>query len=420
MVRMHNEREQVGMTGVARALGMGAGLGVAVAGSVWLWRNQGEIATRRPVNEWVFTHVNLVMPTEPISRPISSHGLEQRGTLPAISYEFEGRRHTLAELHERTHTTSFLVLHRGRVVTEEYQGRFAGPGVRFQCYSLTKSITSMLVGVAVDRGEIASIGDPVTKYRPELAGSAYDGTTVEQLLDMTSGVGGLEDWTDPNAPILRFQEAVTQGGSVLDVIRSQPRVAEPGAVFNYSTIESHVLGWVLEAATGMTLAQNASTRLWWPMGAEHDGYYFLTRGKPRTALGGGSLNATTRDLARVGLLMANGGRVGSGPTATQVVSEAWVERSRGSDNPLLQVGALEAGGGYTYYGYTNQWWTLGGPGRVFTGLGVHGQYLWIDPENELVIVKTSAWNTADDLDRDRETVAAFRAITSALVEGESG
>lgn len=408
------------MTRVARTLGIGAGVGVVAAGGVWLWRHQGEIATRRPVNEWVFTHMNLLMPTEPILGPPSSHSLETRGTLPAVGYQFGGRHRALAELHERTHTTSFMVVHRGRVLTEEYPGRFAGPGVRFQCYSLTKSITSILVGIAVDRGEIASIGDPVTRYRPELAGSAYDGTTVEQLLDMTSGVGGLEDWTDPDAPILRFQEAVTQGGSVLEVVRSQPRVAEPGAVFNYSTIESHVLGWVLEAATGMTLAQNASARLWRPVGAEHDGYYFLTRGKPRTALGGGSLNATTRDLARLGLLMANGGRVGSGPTATQVISEAWVERSRGGDNPLLQVGALDAGGGYSHYGYANQWWTLGGPGRVFTGLGVHGQYLWIDSENDLVIVKTSAWNTADDLDRDRETVAAFRAITTEVVDGERG
>lgn len=269
-----------------RALAVGAAVGAAVAGGVWLGRKQGELATRRPLNEWVFTHMNRVMPTEPIPSPTSSFGLEERGTLPPVWYEHEGITRTLGELHERTHTTSFMVVHRGKVLVEEYPGRFAAPGVRFQCYSLSKSITSMLIGIAVDRGE------------------------------------------------------------------------------------------------------------------------------PRTALGGGSLNATTRDLARLGLLMANGGHAGSGPSAAQVVPEAWVSRSRGNDNPLLQVGALVAGGGYDHYGYSNQWWTLGD--GVFTGLGVHGQYLWVDPARELVIVKTSAWNTADDEGRDRETVAAFRAISDAL------
>ncbi|MFT4231912.1 MAG: serine hydrolase [Leucobacter sp.] len=405
----------------ARTIALGAGLGSTAAGAVWLWRNQGEIATRRPVNEWTFTHMNRVMPTEAIPRPATCRGLAERGLLPEIEYAFDGRVRPLSDLHRRTHTTSFLVVHRGRVLAEQYPGRFAHPGTRFQCYSLSKSITSMLIGIAIERGEIGSIEDPVTRYRPELSGSAYDGPTIAHLLDMTSGAGGLEDWTVPDAPILRFQEAVTTGGSVLDVIRSLPRVAEPGTAFNYSTMESHVLGWVVEAATGRTLAQLASERLWQPMGAEHDGYYFLTRGRPRTALGGGSLNASARDLARLGLIMANGGRSGSEPGAVQIVPEAWVERSRGSAAPHLQVGALVAGGGYEHYGYANQWWTLGGPHREFTGLGVHGQYLWVDPDRETVIVKTSAWNTADDEARDLETVAAFRAITAGLAEdGDPG
>lgn len=403
------------LSSFARGAAIGVGVGAAIAAGAWLWRKQGEIATRRPINEWTFTHMNRVMPIEEVPRPARSRGLEARGALPPISYEFAGRSRTLAELHERTHTTSFMVVHRGRVLSEVYPGRFAGRGVRFMCYSLSKSVTSMLVGIAVERGEIASIDDPVVRYLPELADSAYDdGTTVAHLLDMSSGAGGLEDWTIPDAPILRFEKAVTTGGSVLEVIRSLPRVADPGTVFNYSTIDAHVLGWVLEAATGRTIAQNAAERLWAPMGAEYDGYYFLTRGRPRTALGGGSLNASTRDLARIGLIMVNRGRAGSESDAAQIVPEAWVERGRSSDLPHLQLGTLESGGGYAHYGYANQWWTLGGAHREFTGLGVHGQYLWVDPERETVIVKTSAWGTADDPDRDLETVAAFHAITERL------
>jgi CubicO group peptidase (beta-lactamase class C family) len=404
-----------------RAVVIGSAVGLAVAGGAWLWRHQGELASNRPVNEWTFTHMDRVMPTDVIPRPARPSDLETGGHLPEVRYSFDGRSYSLAELHRRTHTTSFLVVHRGRVLAEEYPGWFADAGVRFQLFSLTKSVTSLLIGIALERGEIASIDDPVVTYCPQLRGSGYDGPTIDHLLNMSSGVGGLEDWTVPDAPINRFSAAVMTGGSVLDVIRSLPVVEPPGRRFNYSTIDSHVLGWVLEAATGRTLAQNAAERLWMPMGAEHDGFYFLTRGRPRTALGGGSLNASTRDLARIGLLMANGGRAGSVQAGSvragsvQVVPEAWVRRSRGSDASHLEVGALGPSG-YPHYGYANHWWTLGGAHRAFTGLGVHGQYLWVDPDRETVIVKTSAWNDPDDADRDRETVAALSAVVDAVAQ----
>lgn len=392
-----------------RMLMLGGALGAALAGGVWLWRHHGELASSRPINEWTFTHMDRLMPSERVLKPESSRALLRHGALPDVRYRFDGRGYSLADLHHRTNTTSFVVVHRGRVVAEEYPGRFAGAGVRFQSFSLTKSVTSLLIGIALERGEIGSIDDPVVSYCPQLRGSGYDGPSIGDLLNMTSGVGALEDWSVPDAPIHRFERAVTTGGSVLDVIRSLPIMAAPGQRFNYSTIDSHVLGWVLEAATGLTVAANASARLWTPMGAECEGYYFLTRGRPRTALGGGSLNSTARDLAKIGMLMADGGRVGS----EQVVPEAWVLRSRGADAPSLQVGALGPSG-YPHYGYSNHWWTLGGSHRAFTGLGVHGQYLWVDPDRETVIVKTSAWNDPDDPDRDRETVAALSAVVDAL------
>lgn len=268
----------------------------------------------------------------------------------------------------------------------------------------------MLIGIALERGEIGAITDRVADYLPELAKTGYGQVTLEDLLNMSSGIGAVEDWTVPDAPIRRFETAVSTGGSVLEVIRSTPKLREPGTAFNYSTIDTHVIGWLLEAATGRTLADYATERLWQPMGAEADAFYFLTRGKPRTALGGGSLNATIRDLARVGIIMASGGRVGD----TQLVPEAWVARSRGSDLPHLQVGELTDGGGAPHYGYSNQWWTLGGDRGAFTGLGVHGQALWIDPDSETVIVKTSAWHDPEDDARDLETRVALEAVVEAV------
>ncbi|NED31539.1 serine hydrolase [Streptomyces sp. SID8499] len=394
--------EARGLTGTALA-------GAALAGAAWLWRNQGAVASARPVNEWTFTHMSALMPTAAVPRSARPEPFPRRSRPLECTYEYAGRTRTLAEFHRRTYTTGFAVVHRGVLVHESYPGRFASPRSRFQLFSLTKSVTSILVGIALAEGALSSLERTAVSYRPELAGSAYDGPTVGHLLHMCSGVGGVEDYTDPKAPISRFERAVTGGGSVLDVIRSLPRAAAPGTVFNYSTLDTQVLGWVLEAATGMPLARYAAQRLWGPTGAEHDAYYFLTRGHPRTALGGGSLNASVRDLARLGVLMAHGGAW----RGRQIVPAAWTERSRGAGVAHLEVGALGAGLP-AHYGYANQWWTLGGEHRTFTGLGIHGQYLWVDPVADVVVVKTSAWPTADDVERDRETVAALSSLVSWL------
>ncbi|MYW62659.1 serine hydrolase [Streptomyces sp. SID8379] len=391
------------------ALAVGAAVAGLGAGASWLWRHQADIAFSRPVNEWAFTHMSAVLPTDPVPRASAPRPLPYEPGLRGFTYGFGGERRTLAELHRRTHTTGFAVLHRGVLVGEDYPGRFASPTARFQLFSLTKSVTSMLLGIALEEGALGSTADKVVSYVPDLAGSAYDGPTVEDLLHMSSGVEFVEDYADPESSFGRFERAVSGGGSLLEVVRSLPRAAEPGGTFNYSTVDSQVLGWVLESATGMPLARYAHSRLWSRIGAERDAYYFLTRGRPRTALGGGSLNAAVRDMARVGLLMARGGAL----DGRQIVPAAWVERSRGADLPHLAAGALGADLP-RHYGYANQWWTLDGERRSFTGIGIHGQYLWVDPEADVVVVKTSAWNTAEDEDRDAETVAALTALVAHL------
>jgi CubicO group peptidase (beta-lactamase class C family) len=275
-----------------------------------------------------------------------------------------------------------------------------------QLFSVSKSVTSMLVGIALADGDIGSVKDRVTDYRPDFAGTAYAETSLAELLDMTSGVGDAEVWDVPDSGIKRFERAVMGGGDVAEVIRSAPRTAPPGQRFNYSTFDAQILGWVLEAATGKSLARYATERLWNHIGAEHDAYYWLTRARPRTAIGAGSFNATARDVARLGLLMANDGAV----DGKQVVPRDWVRRARGTDLPQLAVGALGPSG-YSHYGYANQWWTLGHSSfDAFTGVGVHGQYLFVDPAAGVVIVKCSAWPTQDDEPRDRETIAALRRI----------
>ncbi|UQU67899.1 beta-lactamase family protein [Couchioplanes caeruleus] len=374
------------------------------------WERQSDLVMRRPINEFTFTHMNWLMPTEPVRRGHDPRPLPV-GHLPLnLSYRFDDRDHSLADLHRRTHTTAFVVLHRGAIVHESYPGAFAGPRVRMQLFSLSKSITSILLGIALAEGAVGSVKDLVTDYRPDFLGTAYEGTTLADLLDMSSGVGDLETWDGTDSFIRRFERAVLSGGDVAAIIRSAPRTAGIGERFNYSTFDAQVLGWVLEAATGLTLAAYASDRLWARIGAERNAYYGLSRSEPRTAIGAGAFNATARDLARVGLMMARDGVCGD----EQIVPGDWVRRSRGADVPHLAVGALGPSG-YDHYGYANQWWTLGESCfHAFTGLGVHGQYLFVDPAADVVIVKCSAWPTEDDPARDRETITALRRIADHL------
>ena len=370
------------------------------------WDRQGDLIMRRPFNEWTFTHMNWLLPTERVTRGGTHRPLPVNPQPLDLTYRFDDRDYSLSELHRRTFTTAFVVLHRGEIVHESYPGAFAGPRSRMQLFSVSKSVTSILIGIALADGAIGSVKDLVTDYRPDFHGTAYAETTLAELLDMTSGVGEPEVWDVPDSGIKRFEQAVMGGGDVADVIRSAPRTAPAGERFNYSTFDAQILGWVLEAATGKTLAAYASERLWKHIGADRDAYYWLTRARPRTAIGAGSFNATPRDVARLGLLMARDGVV----DGKQIVPRDWVRRSRGSDFPQLAVGALGPSG-YDHYGYSNQWWTLGDSAfNAFSGVGVHGQYLFVDPSADVVIVKCSAWPTQDDERRDRETIIALRRI----------
>ncbi|GAA2634303.1 serine hydrolase domain-containing protein [Paractinoplanes durhamensis] len=370
------------------------------------WDRQGDLLMRRPFSEFTFTHMNWLMPTERVTRGIVHRPLPLDPHRLDLTYRFEGRDHTLADLHRHTNTTAFVVLHHGRVIHEYYPGAFAGPRVRMQLFSISKSVTSLLVGIAIAEGAIDGVHDRVVDYRKDFLGSAYEEVTLAELLTMTSGVGDLEAWDVPDSDIKRFEQAAMGGGDLAEVVKSARRRAPAGAAFNYSTLDAQVIGWILEAATGESLASYAADRLWRHLGADRDAYYWLTRARPRTALGAGSFNATARDVARLGLLMAHDGVV----AGRQVVPKDWVRRSRGNDLPQLAVGNLGPSG-YSHYGYANQWWTLGSTAfDAYTALGVHGQYLYIDPSADVVIVKCSAWPTQDDERRDRETIVALRRI----------
>lgn len=354
-----------------------------------------------PLNVVTFRSFDRLFENEPV------HASSRPWLIPsdkknfAFTYQYEGKSLGLDDFLSRTYTNAFIVVKNGHIVTERYRNG-GDASSRYAVFSIAKSLVSMLVGIAIDRGEIASINDPVTRYAPEFIGTAYEGVTLRDALQMRSGV----DFNEDGAPFFNFLETVIAGNQqrCADFIKSAPRKHAPGTTFNYSSPETCVVARVLEKATGRRLSKYMEQHIWQTAGMEHPGYWVLD-GQPGTgtAIANGGFSASARDLARVGQLMLNGGVAGK----RRILSADWVARSTATDG---EAGKVRREG----YGY--QWWTLGEP-EAFAGVGLHGQYLYVVPSQELVIVKFSYWPTGWDEKLEAETLAAFKAIGDTVSRG---
>lgn len=295
--------------------------------------------------------------------------------------------------------TSLLVLHEGWIVHERYH-LGTNPEDRRISWSMAKSFLSALFGVIEAEGAIGSLDDPVTDYVPRLVGTAYDGVTIRHILQMTSGVAFDEDYLDRNSDINRMGRVLALGGTMDGfAVNLTERAAPPGERWQYVSIDTHVLGMVLRAATGRDLPSLLSEKIIAPLGLERDPYYITDGEGVAFALGG--LNLTTRDYARFGLMFARGGAY----DGRQIVPQAWVRASTSPSAPTPQ-GALR-------YGY--QWWIpKDGPDGVFMARGIYGQYIYINPGRDVVIVATGADRAFRQQGVHDSNIAIFRSIAAAL------
>jgi CubicO group peptidase (beta-lactamase class C family) len=302
-----------------------------------------------------------------------------------FTFEFDGRAYTIEEYQQVTKTYGLIVVKDGQVLHEGY-GRGATQESLLWSASMSKSVVSILAGIAVGQGKIGSVDDQVVQYLPELAGSGYDGATIGNLLHMRSGV----DWDDSffvPGPALDAQAA--------SLIENRARYADfalpthngyaPGSRLNYNSMDTAVVGWLVERATGTPLPEFTSRHLWQPLGAEADAYW-LTDGPSGVgrAFAAGGYNARLRDYARIGLMMLNGGIMGD----RRILPEGWTRATFTPPEPEQHEGLYQ-------YGY--QWWLLDGqPG--YSAIGGFGQYIHVNPEAGLVIAKNS-WNPAPSATR---------------------
>ncbi|WP_298434410.1 serine hydrolase [uncultured Jannaschia sp.] len=292
--------------------------------------------------------------------------------------------------------TGLVVLHDGAITHESYYLGTTEDDLRIS-WSVAKSFLSLLTGILVEEGAL-SLADPVTRHAPRLVGTAYDGATVEDVLQMESGVTFDEDYFDRDSDINRMGRTVALGGALDDFTAALTETNRtPGGEMRYVSIDTHVIGMVLRGATGRSIPDLLDEHLMGPLGIGAS--YFVTDGAGVAFVLGG-LNMTTRDYAKMGAMVERGGRVGD----VQVVPEAWIDAST--------VPSANTAPGGMQYGY--QWWMPrdARPGEILAQ-GVYGQFVYIDRLRDVVIAVNGA-----DLGFRGEGVSAgniemFRRIAAA-------
>ncbi|GAC21521.1 serine hydrolase domain-containing protein [Paraglaciecola arctica] len=329
--------------------------------------------------------------------------------LPEL-FDYEKQPMTLTTFLEDTQTTGLLVLKDGNIVYENYWFGHARDKQHIS-FSMAKSFVSALMGIAIEEGFVTSIEEAVTDYVPELVGSGYEGVRIKDVLQMSSGVGFNEDYGDFNSDINRFSRATAFGTSLDDFSASLVREREPGTYHHYVSIDTQVLGMVLTRATGQSLSHYLSEKIWQPLGMEYKAFWLADDDGMELALGG--LNVSLRDYAKLGWLYLNQGTWTDNLNHTQqIVPKQWVIDSTRADAPHLVAGENNPASSSSF-GYGYQWWLPLGAEDEFAAQGIYDQYIYIDPDQKLVIVKNSAnyRYTDKSLNWKAKHYAMFRAIS---------
>jgi CubicO group peptidase (beta-lactamase class C family) len=372
---------------------------------------------RAPWNRWSFQHVRDILPTVEVPRgsgPVRELPRAERDFDDLAVVGLDCGATSLGRFLEQTYTDGFLVLHDGAVVCERYLNGMDEATLHLS-QSVAKSFVGMLAGI-IARRRLVAVTAPVIDVLPEIAATAYEGATIRHLLDMTSGVRFREEYTDPFSDMGRSDVAagwkpLPPGGaesgldwpaSIWDMVLSlRERDAEHGARFGYRSIETDVLAFVLERATGKPLAQLVSEELWQLLGMEQSG--FFTVDPAGFALADGGLNACLRDYGRFGQMILDEG--------AGIVPASWIEATRNGDHALFKAAhnAVLPDGAYK-----SQFWIEDARSRNLMARGVFGQLIYIDFAHRMVVVKLSSWPEFTNTAWTVATLNAVRRIGEVL------
>ena len=324
-------------------------------------------------------------------------------SLKNIQFESGGNKFDLFDYLAYNRVAGLLILKDGKVVLEDYE-LGSGPETRWPSFSMAKSVSSTLVGAAVQQGLIKSLDEPITKYLPELKGGAYEGVSIRNILQMASGVKWDETYTDPHSDRRKLLEAqlTLKPGAILAYMNALQKAGAPGSIWNYSTGESFLAGALLERVTHKALATYLSETLWSPLGMEKDATWWI-ESKGGMGLSGSGLGATLRDYARFGLFVQQDGVI----DGKRIVPEGWFHEASS---------AHVIGGKSVDYGYF--WWPIPADDPIhrgaFQAIGIFGQHMYINPKEKLVIVVLSARPKPDSSTHTLSDLAFFAVAARAL------
>ena len=374
-----------------------------------------------PFNVWAFQHVREIVPSADIANdPADIWELPRAPSdLDTLHLDLGGTVMPFADFLTRTDTDGMVVLRHGKIIYEHY-ARGMTRDTPHIFMSVSKSILGLVAGILVDKG-VLDVAAPVTSIIPEIAGTAYDGATVRNLLDMRVGIRFDENYLAASGAIIEYRKAqgwdpYGPGESPSDLRRFYGTLTErDGAhndAFHYVSPNTDLLGWIIERLSNRRYADLVSELLWKPIGARRSAYITVDRlGAPRCA---GGFCATTEDLARVGQLLVQSARRG----AKQVVPLSWIEDIRtAGDRAAWDKGDFAAYMPGMPVHYRSKWYTLQGAAPMSFGVGVFGQNVFVDYINEIVIAKFSSQALPMDEGRILLTMQAVGAIRQHLSGG---
>ena len=376
-----------------------------------------------PYNGWAFQHIRELQPTREVYRGAGeTTALESAPVnLADRSYVVGGQRKiTLDEWLEEAATDAFVVLHKGKVVYERYLNG-QQEHTQHQMFSATKSFVGTLMLMLIDEGKV----DPsrtMQSYVPELKGSAFADATVQQVLDMTTSISFSEEYTNPQADIWAYgyvfglSDVADQDRKFNSIYDYLPTLGKTekfkhGDAFHYATPNTDALAWVLSRVSGQSLSELIATRFLQPLGAQRDAYIWLDRSG--TEMAGGGLNITARDAARFGQMILQKGRY----NGHQVIPAKVARRIMTPGNPETFSRFYPGEPWYENVGhsYHDMWWSFQNDHQAVAAMGVHGQFIYIDPAAEMVVVKQSSHAEAEGESNEVDGPMIWQAIAERLL-----
>ena len=346
-------------------------------------------------------------------------------SLSNASYTFNGKNYSLQDYLKRENVSGMLVLKKGQIAYK-YLGEGNSDHTLWTSRSVGKSVVSTLVGIAIKQGKIHSLNDRVTDYEPDLKTTAWNGVTLKQLIQHTSGVAWNEDYTNPDSDFAHLTQCEARPGTydcVRNIIKQLHRAHPAGESWSYSSGGAWLLGDVLEKATGMSIAAWLEQSLWKPYGMASDGVWHAYE-KGKHDVGAHGFNATLEDWGRFGLFIMNNGRL---PNGQQMLPDGWLDEASSWTQARNSVSAAHPDGTYGY-----QWWNNAVAANAHNvspsadkslknslwALGIYGQVIMVNRAEKLVIVQWSTWPEAEPKMNAQPLEAAlmYSAIAQQLAD----